>query len=148
MPQSTVPQLDVAEQAFIAAAPELVAAHVRSGVPAQVLWPGLAPEVGEDRGPEGQRYVLAAGPEGGGAALRGTAEIWLAREADGVLAHVFLRGDPTAPGSWSPRQARRLQDRWRRHIRRALWAIKDGLEADREPGGPVAGAPPPAARAG
>lgn len=140
-----MPQLDIVEQAFIAAVPALVAAQVRGGTPARTLWPGLAVRVDEDRGLEGQRYLVAdAGARVPGArrgALTGTAEIWLAPVVDGVLAHVFLRADPTPPAVWSPRLTRRRQEHWRRHIRQALWAIKDDLEYGRRPGEPAAGGP-------
>lgn len=136
-----MPQLDIVEQAFIAAAPGLVAAWVRGGAPARELWPGLELRVSEDRGLEGQRYLVIGTSQAAGG-LRGTAEIWLAQVVDGVVAHVFLRADPTPPDAWSPRRARRHQARWRRHIRQVLWEVKDALESGRPPGAAVVAAMP------
>jgi hypothetical protein len=58
-------------------------------------------------------------------------EVWLEPYADGVLVHYYLRAD--LPRGESVRAAR---ERRRRDWKRRIHAVKDRLEAGREPGRP------------
>jgi len=117
-----MPEVDVVQETFVAAAPELVAAALADpAVPAEV-WPGLTVTVTQRRGREGQRYAVDG-------AWRGTAELWLEAYADGVVVHAFLRVDPVR-GTGSARARARLE----RTMRRAVMRYKDRIEAGREPG--------------
>lgn len=124
-----MPQIDVLEEAFVAAAPPRVAAWVRRSHPA--MWPGLALTVGEERGDEGQRYLVTG-------EWAGSAEIWLEPCLDGVRMHAYLRLDRTA-GPVPARRAAAETRRRRRAVRRALHAAKDILEDGRPPGSPATG---------
>lgn len=124
-----VPQIDLAEETFVAASPARVRSRVATLAFAQGLWPGLNLRVTEDRGAEGLRFGVA-GP------VSGSAELWLERWADGVIVHVYLRVDP-AGGPWSARRVRRERDRLRGGVTPALWGVKDELEAGRCPGEPA-----------
>ncbi|HEY3504580.1 MAG TPA: polyketide cyclase / dehydrase and lipid transport [Actinocatenispora sp.] len=133
-----MPQVDVVQEMFVAAPPRRVAERLADPTVPAALWPDLTVTVTEERGVEGQRYAVAG-------AWRGTAELWLSPCLDGVLVHAYLRVDRAAAGLSAP-AARRA---WRRRdtaMRRALWAYKDELEADRSPGEAVAHAPRASAR--
>ncbi len=125
-----VPQVDVLQEMFVAARPALVAARLtRPDVPG-VLWPDLTVTVRQDRGVRGQRFVVSG-------EWCGSAELWLPTCADGVLVHAYLRIDPAGGAAVRPGRAaaeKRRRDRW---LRRALWVLKDELEAGRAPGTPV-----------
>jgi hypothetical protein len=123
-----VPQVDLLDEVFVAAALPLVRAYVERAGTRHRLWPGLTVSVTQERGDEGQRYAVA-GP------WHGTAELWLERCLDGVLVHSYLRVDPTValPARRVAAEARRR----RAHGKRALWRIKDELEAGRAAGEPV-----------
>jgi hypothetical protein len=136
-----VPQIDLIEETYLAAAPALVAAAIREPSFTAALWPDLQLTVFMDRGPAGIRWS-ATGP------LVGSCEIWLEPYGDGVIAHTFLRADLTAPGSTTepaaadPRGAVRELRRRARHAKQVWWRLKDSLEAGRRPGEPAAGRRP------
>lgn len=121
-----MPEIDLAEETFVAASPARVRARVATMAFAQGLWPGLTLRVTEDRGPEGLRFTVSG-------TLAGTAELWLRQWADGVIVHVYLRVDP-AGGPWSPRRVGRQRQRLRTGVASLLWQVKDELEAGRCPG--------------
>jgi hypothetical protein len=126
-----VPQVDLIEETYIAAAPDAVAATVHAPAFAADLWPDLDLTVFMDRGVEGVRWT-AAGP------LTGSCEVWLEPHGDGVIVHTFVRcdfsGEPFAPRA----AGREIRDR-ARHAKRVLWRVKDRLEAGRAPGEPAVG---------
>lgn len=124
-----MPQIDLVEDTFIAAAPNAVRARVGTAAFGAELWPDLRLTVTEDRGRKGLRYAVA-GP------FTGTAEVWLQEWADGVIVHVYLRVDPSGP-AWPPRRAAAEQRRRQRAAKPLLWAVKDELEDGRRPGEPA-----------
>ncbi len=124
-----MPQVDLVEETFIAAAPEAVRAALATPEFGRRLWPDLRLRVTQDRGPKGLRYAVTG-------EFTGTAEVWLQDWADGVLAHVYLRVDP-AGGPWPQRRALRELHRRQRAVKPVLWAVKDELEAGRRPGEPA-----------
>jgi hypothetical protein len=126
-----VPQLELVDQTWIAAAPEVVASVVADPRRQADWWPDGPLLVDEDRGREGVRWRIGPGER-----MAGGVEIWLAPAAGGVVLHYLVRADP-ATGVWSPRQLARESDRLRRWVKRSFWALKDELEPARaaEPGG-------------
>jgi hypothetical protein len=131
-----MPTVDLVDETFIAAPPEVVAAAVARPERWREWWPDLVLTVFMDRGRQGLRWNVAGG-------LHGSSELWLEPVADGVLVHYYLRADPPVPpGSGSPgrsaRRARRLREGRARAWKRSVWALKDELEAGRAPGGAAA----------
>jgi hypothetical protein len=112
-----VPKIDVIQEAFIAARPTRIAAHLRRVDVARELWPDLSARLVADRGDEGMRWVVAG-------ALCGSAEVWLEAFGRGTIVHTYLRVD--APGRSGPARER---DRRARHATRFWWALKDDLES-------------------
>lgn len=130
-----MPQVDVIDESFVVAAPDVLAEALRDPALWQQWWPDLEVSVVQDRGRDGQRFAVTG-------ALVGTAEFWLEPWGDGVVLHYFLRGDLTRPGSAveprevAPRRAaREVRDRSQQH-KRGVWALKDRLEAGRVTGEP------------
>jgi hypothetical protein len=111
---------DLVEETFVAARPAAVVARAREPRFAAALWPDLTLTVTGDRGDEGLRWAVT-GP------MTGSCEVWLERTGDGVLVHAYLR--TAMPLREAHRRAR--------HAKRVLWALKDELEAGREPGTPA-----------
>jgi hypothetical protein len=110
----------LADDTFVAAAPELLAPLVADPRQWVRWWPDLTMRVGLDRGLEGLRWEVSG-------ALRGTAEIWLEAVGDGTVVHFYLRA------SMSQRARRRRTLAWKRDIH----ALKDAVEGDRVPGSPA-----------
>lgn len=125
-----MPQVDLLDEVFVATALPLVRAYVEQPGTRHRLWPGLTVTVTQERGDEGQRYAVAG-------AWHGSAELWLEPCLDGVLVHSYLRIDPTT--TLSHRRVVAEARRRRAHGKRALWRIKDELEAGRAAGEPVVG---------
>jgi len=132
-----VPQIDLIEETFLAVTPARVAAAIREPAFTGALWPDLQLVVFMDRGEAGVRWSATG-------ALVGSCEIWLEPHGDGVIAHTYLRTDPTAPGSTTEpvvlplRTALRELRRRARHAKQVWWQLKDRLEAGRHPGEPAA----------
>lgn len=127
-------QIDLIEETFVAAEPELVAAAVHEPRFTAELWPDLRLTVFMDRGPDGVRWTATG-------ALAGSCEVWLERYGDGVIVHTYLRCDVTdsagAIVTPAPRAAVREVQARARHAKRVLWSVKDRLEAGRGPGEPA-----------
>jgi hypothetical protein len=139
-----VPVIDLVDETFIAATPEVVAAVVHEPERWSAWWPDLTLTVFMDRGPLGIRWSAQ------GAAV-GSCELWLEAVGDGVLVHHYVRLDPIdrrsgkpisvpeSPSGWrkvAAMRAERARD-WKLHV----WALKDELEGTRRPGTPVAEPP-------
>jgi len=127
-------RLDVADDTYVVAAPDEVAAAVHDRASWARWWPDLAPTVTRDRGVEGVQWSV-------GGALQGSMELWLEPWGDGVLVHWYLRADPSADRPQARRGLRRLgpeeeRDRRARDWKRHVHALKDALERGREPGSP------------
>lgn len=116
------------DETFVVAALERIAATVHDQANWARWWPDLQLTVAEDRALEGVRWQL-------GGALSGSTELWIEPHADGAIVHYYLRAD--MPGrSGSGRRTERERRRRAFAGKRALWAIKDELEAGREVGEP------------
>jgi hypothetical protein len=132
-------RIDVADETWVVAAPETVAAAVHDEASWAVWWPDLSPTVTRDRGVKGVQWAVTG-------ALAGSMEIWLEPWGDGVVLHWYLRADH--PGdvrsldrARRPGDVRRLRRPGERDGRVRAWkrqafALKDRLEAVREPGSP------------
>lgn len=125
--------VDVMDQTFLAAPPELVAAEFVTPAQWRILWPDLHLEVITHRGAKGVRWTVAG-------ALVGSMEVWLEPVLDGTVLHYFLRADPVGrdgqPVPATPRRAA-AQNRVRQRAAKAIaFALKDRLEAGRAPGEP------------
>jgi hypothetical protein len=131
--------VDLVDETFVVAAPEVVADVVHDPARWRTWWPDLDLTVFMDRGAAGIRWSVTG-------ALSGSTELWLEPVGDGVVVHYFLRaGDgPSAPGgAGAARRSQRAADRMRRRRsvawKRCVNALKDELEAGRPPGEPRAG---------
>jgi hypothetical protein len=134
-----VPLIDLMDETFVVAAPDLLAARLREPELVRRAWPGLDLVVFMDRGDAGIRWTVTG-------ELVGSCEIWLEPFGDGVIVHYFLRADPTARGSRTQALAgspRRLQRRALRvakahatHWKAVLHELKDQIEAGRPAGEP------------
>jgi hypothetical protein len=123
-----MPLLDLIDETFVVADPDVVAAAFADERRWREWWPGLQLTVFMDRGREGVRWSVAG-------ELVGSSEVWLEPHSDGVIVHYYVRCDPAA-GRRTPRAGARLRRRhavrWKRHVN----ALKDELEAGRAPGEP------------
>lgn len=114
-----MPQLDVMDETFVRApAAELAAALTDESAWARF---GLDLTCYEDRGVEGRRWTL-------GGPLTGTAEVWLEQVRDGVIVHLYLRGDPVRPIRW-PRRPYKVLHRRHFHPLKA-WVLSVKREHD------------------
>jgi hypothetical protein len=111
---------DLADDTFVAAAPAVVARAVTDPARWRLWWPDLTLTVSRDRGRQGVQWQVGGG-------LTGTAEIWLEPFGDGTVVHFYLRA-----GLSDLARSLRAQS-WKRSVH----ALKDELEAGREPGTPV-----------
>lgn len=123
----------MADQTFVAAAPDRVAARVSVPARWRVWWPDLVLGVREDRGEKGIRWTVA-GP------LTGTMEVWLEPVMDGTIVHYFLHAEPTGA---TPAGSASLDLAGMNHARRLAgktmtFEIKQQLEAGRPAGEPPA----------
>jgi hypothetical protein len=118
-------RLDLADDTFLVAAPEDVAAAVADPSAWAVWWPDLQLTVTGDRGVKGRQWAVTG-------AVRGSLEIWLEPWGDGVILHWYLRAESGGPGRRTARERARRVRSWKRHVH----ALKDRLEAGREPGRP------------
>ncbi len=128
-----VSSIQVADQTFVAAAPEKVAARVSVPARWRAWWPDLVLDVREDRAEKGVRWTVA-GP------LTGTMEVWLEPVMDGTIVHYFLHAEPTGV---SPEGLASLDLAGMNHARRLAgkemtFELKRHLEAGRPAGEPPA----------
>lgn len=127
-----MPTINLSDETFIVASPAAVAAIVAEPARWTLWWPRLALEVYDDRGVKGVRWTVTG-------ELIGSAELWVEPHLDGVVLHFFLRVDFPGSGSDSPRmrrQAQKVSTSYALAWKRNAWALKDELEASREPGTP------------
>ncbi len=123
------------DETFVVADRQDVAAALHEPAVWQSWWPDLNLVVAKDRGIDGLQFSITG-------ALVGTGELWLEPFGDGVIVHVFLRADPTVPGSDTEVAELGLRAVWReaRHrawqTKRGMGLLKDRLEGDRRAGEP------------
>lgn len=132
-----VTSIQVADDMFVAAAPELSTPVLGDPARWRRWWPDLRLSVVENRGAAGVRW-RAEGP------LTGTMEVWCEPAMDGFILHYYLHAEPTtALPSDLPERGRALADL--NHCRRVAgkvmaFEVKDELEAGRLAGAPARGA--------
>jgi hypothetical protein len=115
--------LDLVDECFIRASPDAVSATFHEPRHWAGWWPGLTLAVYQDRGAEGLRWRASG-------TLTGSLEVWLEPFGDGVIVHHYVRAELAGRSS-----TRRLLRERRRHAqawKRAMWQLKDDLEAARE----------------
>lgn len=129
-----VTSIQVADDTFVAAPPELVIGYVDDPSNWRRWWPDLRLAVTEERGAQGIRWSVD-GP------VRGTMEIWCEQIMDGFVLHYFLHGEPAAELPSEPRAriaaVADLVQRRRVAGKVMSFEVKDRLEAGREIGGPA-----------
>ncbi|GAB11846.1 hypothetical protein GOARA_089_00280 [Gordonia araii NBRC 100433] len=130
-----VTSIQVADETFVAAAPDLAREALGDRARWARWWPDLSLAVVEDRGAQGLRWTVS-GP------VDGTMEVWCEPVMDGFVLHYFLHGEPTGR---LPRRPRALYDELaemnrRRRVAGKVMAfeIKWRLEQHRQPGDPAA----------
>jgi hypothetical protein len=125
------PQIDVVDSTWLGARVQTVAAIVAEPANWHRWWPGLEVSVDELRNDKGVRWNVRSVAAGQDVGLAGTAEIWIEPMAEGVVLHFFLRLDP-APGQvLTRRRAEQISEEYRRHSKRAFWALGDHLDPGR-----------------
>lgn len=130
--------VDLVDETFIVAAPEVLAPIVADPARWRAWWPDLRLTVFMDRGDLGQRWSIAG-------ALVGSMEIWLEPAHDGCIVHHFLRAEPSTDGRTGTPWADTPRG-WRaaareRHGRATawklrVWALKREVEGARNAGCP------------
>ena len=129
--------IQVADQTFVAAAPEYVAAALGQRARWRSWWPDLTLEVRDDRGEKGIRWGVSG-------ALDGTMEVWLEPALDGVILHYFLHAEPDPASTVGGVATRNLAEanRLRRVAgKRMSFELKSAAERGRRPGDPAVSAP-------
>ncbi|MGW5360071.1 hypothetical protein [Actinopolymorpha pittospori] len=121
-----MPEVDLADDTFVVAPAEELAARLAGPAFWRTCWPAIELSPYHDRGAEGMRWYA-------GGALSGTAELWLEPYRDGTVVHVFLRADP-ARGTSPPRRLARLRREYAVSLKAALFALKDEVESGRAVG--------------
>jgi hypothetical protein len=120
--------MDIADDTFVVAAAGAVAELLRDQASWRIWWPDLALTLTRDQGLAGMHWSV-------GGAVAGSMEIWLESWGDGVIVHWYLRPAPARVARRPERERADRVLRWKRQVH----ALKDRLEADREPGSPRAG---------
>jgi len=120
--------VDIVDEIFLVADP----GEIRRATCDSARWAGWFPGAVftpyQDRGPLGVRWDVTGG-------LVGTAEVWLEGHGDGTVVHAYLRVDPgDGDRLLRPGRRRRRVARITLGLKRALFDLKDLLEADRTPG--------------
>ena len=123
-----VPLIELVDETFVVADPEVVARAVHDRGRWGQWWPGLTVTPFMDRGAKGIRWSAS------GERWTGSIELWLEPLRDGVLMHHYQRLDPVDGTTLSPRQVAREHARRAKHWKRHAFAFKDALESGRRPG--------------
>lgn len=134
----SVVSIDLVDETFIAAPPDLLAPIVADPLRWARWWPDLQLTVFMDRGVAGLRWSVTG-------ALVGSSEIWLEPLGDGTMLHYYLRADETVarsstqavarePGPAAWRHWSRVRAAHAKAWKACVWALKDEVEGDRRPG--------------
>ncbi|SDJ13628.1 hypothetical protein SAMN05444157_1921 [Frankineae bacterium MT45] len=123
-----MPEVDLVDATWIAAAPAAVAAVVADESNWSRWWPGMTLRIDRDRGVLGIQWFVTSCTDFCRNDMAGSMEIWLESAYEGVVLHYFLRLDP-ARGRLGRRAARRAQRGHALRAKRNFWAVKDQLEA-------------------
>ena len=109
------PTVDIVDETFVRAEPEVVRRELDAAGVLDGLWPGLQREIVQDRGAKGVRWRTSGDVEG-------RLEIWLESANGGTIVHHFVHGrrasrrheDGRRPRGTSPRArpARLPHRRW------------------------------------
>lgn len=134
---ATVPLVDVIDETYVVAPPDVLAARLADPTVWHRWWPRRELAVFMDRGAEGVRWTVTGD-------VVGSCEVWLEACGDGTVVHYFLRADPTRRGTRTEIITGRSRRLARRAVRTAreeavTWkalvnALKDELEAGRKVG--------------
>lgn len=126
--------IQVADEMFVAADPELIGAAVADPTSWRRWWPDLRLQVVENRGAAGQRWTVT-GP------LTGTMEIWLEPVLDGAVLHYFLHAEPSGASAAELAKMNLARMTHQRRVagKRMAFEVKSVLEADRPVGVAPAG---------
>ena len=137
-----MPTVDLVDETFVVADRANIAAVVADPARWAAWWPDLTLSVFMDRGLDGIRWTVSG-------RWVGSLEIWLEPVGDGVLLHHYARLDPVDRATGVARALPADASGWRRAARaraararswkRAVWSLKDELEAGRPAGAPRAG---------
>ncbi|MFD1813071.1 polyketide cyclase / dehydrase and lipid transport [Rhodococcus gannanensis] len=121
--------IQVADQTFVAAAPERVAESLAARRKWGRWWPDLRLDVREDRAEKGIRWTVDG-------ALTGTMEVWLEPELDGTIVHYFLHAEPAgvAPADVPSLDLAELNHARRLAGKVVTFEVKRELEAGRPAG--------------
>lgn len=117
-----VASIDIADETFVVALPDTVASYISDPQRWQSWFQGLSLSVVEDRGVQGVRWLVTGD-------VAGTAEIWVEPVGDGVVMHLFLRGE--LRGRSGPRAERSAASEWALRVKAVAFGIKDALEEGR-----------------
>lgn len=132
--------VDLVDETFIVASPEVLAGIITDSTYQRRWWPDLDLTVFMDRGLLGQRWSITGG-------LVGSLEIWLEPFADGCIVHHYLRAEPSndgrtpgplpdTPAGW--RKAAKLRAARATAWKTSVWELKAQLEQGRAAGNPPA----------
>jgi len=132
--------VDLVDETFIVASPEVLAGIITDSAYHRRWWPDLDLTVFMDRGLLGQRWSITGG-------LVGSLEIWLEPFADGCIVHHYLRAEPSndgrtpgplpdTPAGW--RKAAKLRAARATAWKTSVWELKAQLEQGRAAGNPPA----------
>ena len=138
-----MPAVDLVDETYVVVDRARLAVVVADPDRWRRWWPDLRLVVFMDRGLDGIRWSVSG-------EWVGSLEIWLEPVGDGVLLHHYARLDRPGPDGPAPvatdprgrRRDARARARRARDWKRTSWALKDELEADREPGTPRAAGSP------
>lgn len=130
--------VDLVDETFIAVSPAVAAAVIAQRARWSLWFPDIELTIFMDRGIQGIRWSVVG-------AFVGSMEIWLEAFGDGVILHYYLRVDPTQTGTNTEvaplpqtmageREAAKVRVARAKRWKQLVWALKDELEAGREPG--------------
>jgi hypothetical protein len=122
-----MPDLHVVDSTWLGLPPRVLAEPVARPAAWRRWWPQFRLSPTELRGEKGVRWAVLGAPHRG----RGSAELWLAPELEGTVAHWILRLDYPPEQRPSAAALARQALEYRAATKRALWRLGDELDRDR-----------------